>query len=134
MSKRKGLTKPQVQKIRRLLLERQSVLLADSRSKMSEVGDEGAERSGDEADRASASFVHDMAMGTAARESRELKLIEEALARIEAGTYGGCEECGGPIAPARLQALPFAEYCIECQEKLEEEGMMADTGQQRLRE
>lgn len=42
--------------------------------------------------------------------------IDRALERIEAGSYGLCERCEQPIAEARLEALPFATYCIDCQE------------------
>lgn len=48
---------------------------------------------------------------------RELASVERALARMEAGTYGICVNCGEPIAPARLRALPAAELCIRCAEK-----------------
>jgi DnaK suppressor protein len=44
----------------------------------------------------------------------ELKQIDEALEKIEAGTYGICERCHKPIAPARLEALPYATLCIDC--------------------
>jgi len=44
----------------------------------------------------------------------ELKQIDEALAKIDAGTYGICERCRKPIAPARLEALPYATLCIDC--------------------
>jgi len=43
--------------------------------------------------------------------------IEEALRKLDAGTYGRCEACGGPIAPARLEAMPAARYCISCASK-----------------
>ena len=52
-------------------------------------------------------------------ESRELGRIEEALARIAAGTYGRCEHCGGRIAATRLVVLPYAESCIDCQREIE---------------
>ena len=45
---------------------------------------------------------------------RELREIDAALARIEAGSYGRCERCGGTIDPERLEALPFATSCIGC--------------------
>lgn len=48
-----------------------------------------------------------------------LDQIHEALARFEAGTYGMCAECGQPIAKPRLQAIPYASYCIECARKME---------------
>lgn len=53
------------------------------------------------------------------RETEELAMIDSALARIEAGTYGECTDCGIDIAPARLQASPEVPRCIACQEKTE---------------
>ncbi len=47
----------------------------------------------------------------------ELTLIDEALERIERGSYGVCIECGGDIALARLRAVPATRYCLECQDK-----------------
>ena len=46
--------------------------------------------------------------------------IDEALARLEAGTYGFCERCGEPIDFARLKALPSASLCIRCQVRAEQ--------------
>ncbi len=48
----------------------------------------------------------------------QLKLIEEALDRIEAGDYGICLGCDEPIPAKRLQALPWAKYCVTCQQSL----------------
>ena len=50
---------------------------------------------------------------------REVEEIQAALGRIEAGTYGTCEVCGKAISPERLEALPIARRCIDCQERLE---------------
>ena len=49
------------------------------------------------------------------RAAQQLELVEAALARLDAGTYGTCLRCGQPIAPARLVALPWAAHCIACQ-------------------
>ena len=49
------------------------------------------------------------------RSNQQLELVEAALARLDAGTYGTCLRCAKPIAPARLEALPWAAHCIECQ-------------------
>ena len=48
-----------------------------------------------------------------------LESIEEALARIENGTYGTCERCGKQIAEERLEAIPYATRCIDCQRLVE---------------
>jgi RNA polymerase-binding protein DksA len=50
-----------------------------------------------------------------------LSQIDEALAKIDKGTYGTCDKCGGPIAEARLDALPYATLCIKCQERAEQQ-------------
>jgi DnaK suppressor protein len=44
-----------------------------------------------------------------------LELVDAALARLDAGTFATCVRCGDPIPPGRLEALPWAAYCIECQ-------------------
>ncbi len=46
-----------------------------------------------------------------------LRDVERALAKMDAGTYGTCEGCGKPIAPERLEALPWAAVCIECKQR-----------------
>jgi DnaK suppressor protein len=60
----------------------------------------------------------------AALESRELRNIERSLVLIQQGRYGECEGCRKAIPIARLQALPFSLYCIECQRKAELDGSL----------
>jgi RNA polymerase-binding protein DksA len=48
--------------------------------------------------------------------------VHEALNRIDQGTYGVCEECGGEVDAARLEALPYTPYCINCAQKLSAAG------------
>lgn len=52
-------------------------------------------------------------------ETAEVKEIDHALARIDAGDYGQCEKCNEAIGVERLKALPFASYCIECKRGME---------------
>ena len=49
--------------------------------------------------------------------TEQLRQINEALQRIKEGTYGICAECEKPISPKRLQAVPWAKYCVPCQEQ-----------------
>jgi DnaK suppressor protein len=49
------------------------------------------------------------------RATAQLALVDAALARLDAGTFGTCIRCGQVIAPGRLEALPWAAYCIGCQ-------------------
>lgn len=54
----------------------------------------------------------------AARQSASLEAIEHAIARLDAGVYGTCEECGTEIPFERLEAIPDAVLCIDCQAKV----------------
>jgi RNA polymerase-binding protein DksA len=60
---------------------------------------------------------HEMALNSNAREM--LEQTERALDRLDAGTYGLCENCGDPIGKARMQAFPRATLCVECKQKQE---------------
>ena len=55
------------------------------------------------------------------RQSRLIRKIKDALIRLEDGTFGICEECGGEISKQRLEARPIATLCIKCKEKQEAE-------------
>ncbi|NMM18591.1 MAG: TraR/DksA family transcriptional regulator [Rhodoferax sp.] len=68
---------------------------------------------------AQVSSARDLEFAMDERESAELRLVEAALSRIEAGTYGQCIDCGVQIPAARLHAAPEAQRCIACQEKAE---------------
>jgi RNA polymerase-binding protein DksA len=69
------------------------------------------------ADMASDDYERDFALGRATDEQKRLYSIEEAMKRVEDGTYGLCLQCSKPIAKKRLTALPSTELCIECQKK-----------------
>jgi DnaK suppressor protein len=58
----------------------------------------------------------------------ELRMIETALERMREGTYGICAACGEQIQPRRLQALPWTQYCLRCQEMLELREKLASEG------
>ena len=49
---------------------------------------------------------------------KEVRYLDEAFARLDAGTYGRCLKCGGAIPIERLMAIPFASYCVDCQQSL----------------
>jgi RNA polymerase-binding protein DksA len=60
------------------------------------------------------SFGREMELNIASGENERLRMIEEALERIEEGTYGQCVSCDGKISVERLKAIPYARLCIEC--------------------
>jgi DnaK suppressor protein len=64
-------------------------------------------------------FEQEFTLSLMATEEDTLNRIDEALQRVEQGTYGTCEECGGAIPKLRLNAIPFTPVCIKCAEALE---------------
>jgi DnaK suppressor protein len=77
--------------------------------------------SGDSVDLASLEINQNSLAKVGKREVNHLKKVEVALAKIEEGTYGECEECGEQIAVARLLARPVAQLCIDCKTTQENE-------------
>jgi RNA polymerase-binding transcription factor DksA len=78
-----------------------------------------------QADAGSDAYDRDFALSLLSQEQDALYEIEEALKRVELGTYGTCEMSGKPIAHARLEALPFARYTVECQSQLEKQNKVS---------
>ena len=74
-------------------------------------------RQGDLADQASGNNEVHILLKLKQTDAKILQAIEEALLRIEKGTYGVCRDCGEPIAETRLQAIPWTRVCITCKEK-----------------
>ena len=72
-----------------------------------------------QADAGSDAYDKDFALSLLSQEQDALYEIEEAMKRVDAGTYGLCEMSGKPIPVARLEALPFARYTVECQTEIE---------------
>jgi RNA polymerase-binding protein DksA len=68
-------------------------------------------------DVATVTFDREMASTLEENSTHVLAAIDAALARLEQGSYGTCESCGAQIAPARLEAIPWATKCIECKRR-----------------
>ncbi len=75
----------------------------------------------DLADKASNSYTKEFLFGLSDTERAILMAVDEALARIKTGSFGQCVMCGGPVQSKRLEALPWARHCLDCQEKTERE-------------
>lgn len=73
---------------------------------------------------AAATHVFEQQRDLALREraQQHLAQVEAALGRLDAGTWGTCRRCGNAVAEARLEALPWAAYCIDCQTIVDREG------------
>jgi len=74
-------------------------------------------RQGDMADQASGNNEVHIQLRLKQTDAKILQAIDEALMRIEKGTFGVCRDCGEPIAEARLNAIPWTRVCITCKEK-----------------
>ena len=74
----------------------------------------------DPEERSVADFVQEVDFALMEMKSATLSKIDEALHRLAEGRYGVCAECGEEIAEARLQAVPFASFCRDCQEEREQ--------------
>src|SRR5688572_21886358 len=87
-----------------------------------------ADPTGDAADLAFDSGNEEVASQLAELESRELRQIERALAKLKLGTYGTCEICQKKIPVPRLNALPYSTMCIACQREAETYGGVGGMG------
>jgi DnaK suppressor protein len=85
-----------------------------------ESADDGTE---DIVDRANNAYNRELMFSLSDAERNTLLQIENALRRMDEGAYGRCANCGQNIAPARLDALPWARFCVDCQE-LAEKGVL----------
>ena len=75
-------------------------------------------------DQATTAYTREFLFELGNGDRRILKEVQAALRKIEDGSFGSCEHCGEAISDKRLEALPFARYCITCQRAAEEEERM----------
>jgi DnaK suppressor protein len=107
--------------VRRRLLEMQKDLIRESNAEISQILNKDDKYNGvsDDGDIADVACRDSMQAAKFGRHLSQLRAIEEALLRIDEGTFGICEDCGEKISPGRLNAMPFALRCVECQERHE---------------
>jgi len=72
-------------------------------------------------DKAETSYTKEFLLSLSDSEREQLLLIDEALKRLEHGEFGVCQLCRGEVGAKRLEAIPWTPYCIDCQQKAEEE-------------
>ncbi len=116
-----------IKKIRQILLRRRDALRRSVSGQLDLPSRDEVKAVGDEIDAAVESLHDELSSQLAAAESRELQRIDIALERIKEGTYGVCEHCGKNIPLARLQAVPYATLCINCQREMELQGLSSDS-------
>jgi len=112
--------KETIEKIKKILLEERAKILAKlERSSEEQNSSREKQGVGDEIDSAVEMEMENLRTVLSGMEVQRLRQIDEALRKIEEGTYGYCEECGEPIEEGRLLAKPFATLCISCKEAKE---------------
>jgi DnaK suppressor protein len=102
---------------REALIRKKAEILATGGVRPLATAMENNSRQGDMADQADGNNEVHIQLKLKQTDAKILQAIEEALARIEKGTYGTCRDCGEPISPARLNAIPWTRVCITCKEK-----------------
>jgi RNA polymerase-binding transcription factor len=102
--------------VRAALLDERGRLLADVAETIQAPGQMTY---GSQAAAASQVFEQQRDLALRDRATSHLELVDDALARLDAGTFGSCLRCGQPITPARLEALPWAAHCIDCQSAID---------------
>jgi DnaK suppressor protein len=100
---------------RAALIEERERLLAEQRDTTIQAPDPMTY--GSQAAAASQVFAQQRDLALRDHNQVQLEAVDAALTRLEAGTYGICTTCGKPISEARLEALPAAAHCIDCQKK-----------------
>lgn len=116
--------KPEWQKYYRHLIELRERLLNQMSGLAKESAEEMASYSLHMADSGTDNFDRDFALSLLSSDQDAIYEIEEALKRIEKGTYGVCELTGKPIPKARLDAIPWTRFTVEAQAQLERDGAL----------
>ena len=99
------------------LISKRAEILAEQKEHSLSTTMDNNTRQGDMADQASGTNEVHIQLKLKQTDAKILQAIEEALVRLDEGSYGVCRDCGGNIAPARLNAIPWTRVCIECKEK-----------------
>jgi DnaK suppressor protein len=105
----------------RLILEAKQTELTDSLGHRGEIA---IEKAPDTLDEVQLAAERELAIRNLDRDSGVLRLIGMALDRIAGGSYGVCLRCEEEISPKRVHALPWAAFCIGCQEQMDNDRMM----------
>jgi DnaK suppressor protein len=122
---------PEGQRIEAHLRRRYTEVWSDIRRELDKHGEQRyadlVQGAGDPEDAATADVLIHLNLSEIQRDAQELNAIQDALARLNRGEYGYCQRCGDEISPARLEAVPYATLCIECQTRVERSEVASPT-------
>ncbi len=115
--------KTSLEEMRKILIQRHDAIVHAMSGDENLLKKFSQQSGGDVVDFASESAMGELSSQLAEVENRELQQVEAALQKMKEGTYGKCDACNGNIPLARLQALPYAAYCIKCKRAAENAGV-----------
>ena len=115
--------KRKMKSYRDLLLARREGLFRQVTEAEMSSRERDAEATQDPADMAANAYTKELLISMSANDRMLLQLIDEALLRVEKGEYGECINCGEQVQIKRLDAVPWARYCVKCQD-LQERGLL----------
>ena len=122
-----ALSKQQLKQFKEVLLEERAKFAGEIKSIAHDASKNPREASGDlsaytvhMADMSADTYERELAMNIASSEQEVLYQIDDALKRMDEGTYGMCQECNKPITLRRLKAVPYTSLCISCQRDKEQ--------------
>ena len=116
------MTKTQSKEVKNKLLAEREVIVIKLNGNDLSIDDA---ETPDPVDLAVRNYSKNVQLAVSENDSRQLELIDEALERLEDEEYGVCQNCETEINPKRLAAIPWARYCLNCQE-LREQGLLDD--------
>jgi DnaK suppressor protein len=111
--------KRDTERYRQLLEAQLAELVGHGERTVHALVDDAGDEIPDPSDRATVEEERSGSLRLADRDRKLLGKVREALARLDAGTFGQCARCAGPIGDARLRARPVTDLCIECKTELE---------------
>ena len=119
------MNKQQVDRFKKLLQEKREELVRDVEETRSRSAEDTEEEDKDYIDYAVSSYTKEFLLTLSDLERKQLDAVDRALDAVKEGTYGTCNECGEDIEEKRLKALPWATFCLRCQE-LSDRGLLRD--------
>lgn len=110
--------KVKIEELKQALIEERNEILEDLNTSSENISNlDLFNKSGDLVDQAYNYYEKELLIGLSAGDKETLKKINDALKKIENDTYGVCEDCNELIEEKRLEAIPYAQRCIECKKK-----------------
>jgi DnaK suppressor protein len=114
LARKKNLGQERVQRFKNALLKARSVILEELSPAGSSMTESPVDAGADVLDRSASDLERTLSLLLRERDRNKLKAIDDALERIQEGTFGYCEDCGDKIPQGRLEVMPFATTCIDC--------------------